>query len=197
MTLLYFLVFVFLFFFNIQTVTSFHSGHTFLHSKSTVSSIHESTRIYNLPTLSFKNDSNEIRIKKSRVTGSTPIHNLIAIDTLEDLSAILDQSDVVVVRFYSPWCKACASIAPSYHRLARRNPSALFLNVSVGAKDSNLHEILNIKAVPYGHIYHKGSLVGEMKQTKNNWNVFETAVKHMIQGYCNMDDVQSPRSVQL
>lgn len=187
-----------LFFFNTQMAASFNSGRTFFHTRSTLSSTSESPRIYHLPTFSFKNnDDNEIKIKKSRVTRSTPIPNLIAVDTLEEFIAILDQpnkSDVVAVRFYAPWCKACASIAPSYHRLARRNPNAIFINVSVGAKDSTLHELLNVKAVPYGHIYHKGKLVGEMKQTKSEWKVFETAVKHMVQGYCNVDDVEFGRS---
>ena len=111
MTLFPFILFLFMFIFNIQMVTSFHLGCTFFHTKSTISSIYKSPRIYNLATrtLSFKNnDDNEIRIKKSRVTASTPIHNLIAIDTLEELNDMLNQpneSDVVVVRFYSPWCK--------------------------------------------------------------------------------------------
>lgn len=49
----------------------------------------------------------EPSVKKSRVVKSTPLLNLLSIDTFEDFTSTLKQhhSDIIVVRFHSPWCK--------------------------------------------------------------------------------------------
>lgn len=130
--------------------------------------------------------------KKTRVVNSTPIQNLVPIDTLEEYNLAMSQheTDIVVIRFYSTWCKSCASVAPSYRRLARRNPKATFLDVAVSSKNTDLHEGLNIPYVPYGHIYHSNQIVEEMKISKIDWNIFERKVKNMMQGYCALDDIE-------
>lgn len=69
--------------------------------------------------------------------------------------------------------------------------------MSINSKNSDLLERLNVASVPFGHIYYSGNLVGEMKITKNNWNVFETAVKHIVQGYCNLDELEVVKSLPL
>jgi hypothetical protein len=58
--------------------------------------------------------------------------------------------------------------------------------------DSNpdLHKDLNIATVPFGHIYTQSKLVGEMRLTKKNWKLFETGVKHIVDGYCKLDDLR-------
>lgn len=105
--------------FNIQIAVSFHHslGQTFFRTKSSSfsNSKNESPRIrinLHMSTLSHKNnDAHEVitKTKLSRVTKSTPIKNLISADTrtLEEIISILSehQSDMIVVRFYAPWCK--------------------------------------------------------------------------------------------
>ncbi len=53
----------------------------------------------------------EAMTKKSRVLKSTPIKNLIHVETLEEFVNIMkDRSaTVVVARFYAPWCKVSSS----------------------------------------------------------------------------------------
>jgi len=169
------------------------STSTTLHLQS-IPSTHSST------VLSYKNtdddDDNSVKEvvikKKRRVVSSTPIKNLFAVDTIEDYAEFMEQhkTDLVVIRFFAPWCKACASIAPSYNRLARRHPEAFFLDIACTAKNTHLYEGLNVPYVPYGHIYNSDDLIDEMKMSKSNWKVFEAAVLDMIRGYCNLDDYE-------
>lgn len=47
------------------------------------------------------------KMKKKRVVSSTPIHNLVSVDTIEEYKEFMDEhkTDLVVIRFYAPWCK--------------------------------------------------------------------------------------------
>ena len=49
--------------------------------------------------------------KKSRVVKSTPIKNLIHVSTLEEFVNVMEHesTNVVVARFYAPWCKVSSS----------------------------------------------------------------------------------------
>ncbi len=61
-----------------------------------------------LSTLNFKTEDKDENItKKSRVLKSTPIKNLVSIETMDDFRSIINErkSDVLVARFFSPWCK--------------------------------------------------------------------------------------------
>ena len=78
------------------------------------------------------------------------------------------------------YMKACASIAPSYYRLARRNPKATFLDIAITSKNPDLFKELNVPFVPYGRIFHREKLVNEMKISKNDWDLFESSVKDLI-----------------
>lgn len=133
-----------------------------------------------------------IPAKKRRVVRSTPIKNLISLDTPEEFNTLMKkhENDIVVIRFFAPWCKSCASIAPSFHRLARRNPKAIFLDIAATPQNSDFIQSLNVPYVPYGHIYGSSSnaLVHEMKISKSDWKVFERKVKNMLQGSCDLND---------
>jgi thiol-disulfide isomerase/thioredoxin len=115
-----------------------------------------------------------------RVLKSTPIKNVIQIESLNEfesyMESIQNQQLLVVVRFYATWCKTCRKTEPFFFRFARRNPNITFLNIPFTQTNSNLHQALNVSSVPFGHIYHSTQLVEEMKM--NNWSMFEETVKH-------------------
>lgn len=196
------IILLFVFYFNIQLVSSFQIGHRSKYHTIRLSSSPPSSplskpsqRIHHL-SLSFKvNDDDDVKAvipKKKRVVSSTPIKNLIPVNTLEEYLSLMNEhkEDVVVIRFYAPWCKSCAAIAPSFHRLARRNPNTIFVDIAATAKNSDLHESLNVPYVPYGHIYGSDQLVDEMKISKNDWKKFERKVKNMVRGFCDLEDIQ-------
>mmetsp|Transcript_3572 Transcript_3572/g.4140 ORF Transcript_3572/g.4140 Transcript_3572/m.4140 type:complete len:318 (+) Transcript_3572:152-1105(+) len=69
-------------------------------------------------------------------------------------SSKTQQERVVIVRFFSHWCKSCAAIAPKYNRLARLYPNNVFIDIPVTRENIDLQKALGIKAVPFGHIYY-------------------------------------------
>lgn len=91
----------------LSSVYSFQVGKEFpyqLHS----SPYHNSLYPKPFSPLYFKSkDENEFLTKKSRVIRSTPVKNLVTIDSIEEFYSSLrnNKSHVKVVRFYAPWCK--------------------------------------------------------------------------------------------
>merc|ERR1711976_197054 len=121
-------------------------------------------------------------VSKSRIIRSTPIQNVVTIETMDDFRDHIHahQDKVVVVRFSASWCKMCKRTEPSFNRFARRNPNISFVNIPYNQRNSKLHESLNVSSVPYGHIYHSAKLVDEMSLSSKNWSSFEHSVNNLI-----------------
>jgi thiol-disulfide isomerase/thioredoxin len=146
-------------------------------------------------TTDDEEDGNDDKIKEiverkkrllspSRVIRSTPIKNIVSIETLDDFIDYMhnnrDEHQVVVVRFFASWCKTCKRTEPSFYRLVRRNPNIKFVNIPFTQHNSDLHETLNVSAVPYAHIYQSAKLIDEMKlNTTKHWSGFEQSVKKL------------------
>lgn len=103
-------------FINAIVVVSFHTGNPTTNTHTTKYTTLSKERYMYLrsqsfsTSLSYKNNKDEdhrIITKKSRVISSTPIKNLITVETLEQFLSILNETkaDVTVVRFFAPWCK--------------------------------------------------------------------------------------------
>lgn len=120
---------------------------------------------------------------------------------------------VVIVRFFSHWCKSCQAIAPKYNRLARLYPKNLFIDIPVTKDNVDLQKALGIKAVPFGHIYYpklggglsrpnekngEGDsnsatrgydsfhLMEELKMGKMYWSDFEDIFHNYMRGNCSV-----------
>jgi thiol-disulfide isomerase/thioredoxin len=116
--------------------------------------------------------------------------NLLKVKTLEDFKRVVgNQKDqIVVVRWYAPWCKACKAIAPSYYRLATKFPNTLFVDIPVTPENANLHQGLGVPSLPYGHIYHPtGKLVEELKISRKYFPHFARTLMTYIEGRCKVD----------
>jgi thiol-disulfide isomerase/thioredoxin len=113
--------------------------------------------------------------------------NLMRLKTLEDFKKVVGgkKDQIVVVRWYAPWCKACKAIAPSFYRLAATFPDAIFVDVPVTPENANLHQGLGVPSLPYGHIYHPtGKLVEEVKISKKYFPDFAKVLKTYIDNEC-------------
>eukprot|EP00545_Synedropsis_sp_CCMP1620_P010131 CAMPEP_0119007998 /NCGR_PEP_ID=MMETSP1176-20130426/3387_1 /TAXON_ID=265551 /ORGANISM="Synedropsis recta cf, Strain CCMP1620" /LENGTH=181 /DNA_ID=CAMNT_0006960245 /DNA_START=411 /DNA_END=956 /DNA_ORIENTATION=+ len=122
------------------------------------------------------------------------MHPLITeVSTLEDYKAeVVDcEEQIVVVKFYSTWCRSCKAMAPLYKKLANSlsdNPNIKFVQVPVTQHNTLLHQGLGIPSVPFGHIYHKqGGLVEELKIKKQDFGDFKDVLQSYVDGSCNTD----------
>jgi thiol-disulfide isomerase/thioredoxin len=138
-------------------------------------------------------------ISSSRVVSSVKkqSNNIHMVITLDDFREKLKENEdrLLVVRFYSHFCKSCQAITPRFNRLARRNPKVSFLDIPITKDNKDLAEANGVIAVPYAHIYAPNmGLVDEMRIGKMYWDDFEDSFYSYINGYCNTyDGYENPR----
>jgi len=133
----------------------------------------------------------ETKIKqRTKPKGVSPF-NFQIIDTLDDYKKVVggNNKDIIVVRFYASWCKACKAIAPSYHRLALTYPHVTFVDVPATSSNANLHQGLGVPSLPYGHIYYPSSgLVEELKMSRKHFPHFVQKLETYIDGQCSIEE---------
>lgn len=136
----------------------------------------------------------------TRITTTTPTVEEIpttddrmipqAMSTEEYRAQVSEEHDrLVVVRFHSPFCKACKAIKPRYNRFLSKYPSVKFVDVPVTSDNAEIHESLGIESLPHGVIYHPGQ--GLVESSKMNTNViryFEKMIKSYVQESCPLPD---------
>lgn len=163
----------------------------------------------------LKTGVNETRVKT--VTTLEAFYKFFEKDNT-DADAVQDDQ-IIIVRFFSHWCKSCQAIAPKYKRLARLNKNVLFLDIPITKENTDMQKELKICAVPYAHIYYPlgstngkshdsshetntniskvgYSLVEELKMGKMYWSDFEDIFKTYTTGLCQISsmDYSDPHS---
>lgn len=118
---------------------------------------------------------------------------IVEVDNLVDYKKeVVDcKEEIVVVKFYSTWCRSCKAMAPLYKKMAKEltagNKSIKFVQVPVKPENAVLHQGLGVPSVPFGHIYHKGAgLVEELSLNKKEFRVFKDALKSYVDGDCEL-----------
>merc|ERR1712157_244021 len=131
-------------------------------------------------------------LARKRTKSGTKPENIHTAYNLADFKALVgeEREQIVVVRFYATWCKACKAIGPSFYRLAKQYEDKIkFVEVPVTDQNAELHQGLGIPSLPFGHIYHPvAGLVEERRISKRNFREFEEVLQWYDQGYCNMDE---------
>jgi thiol-disulfide isomerase/thioredoxin len=111
-----------------------------------------------------------------------------------------EDTKIVVVRFYAPWCRACRAIQAPFRRLPKQFPPSQvkFVEVPVTKDNAYLHRGLGVPSLPYGHIYHPtAGLVEELKISKNHFANFKSILGDYVNGQCQIqynDDGTTNRS---
>jgi len=126
----------------------------------------------------------------SRAVGKTPT-NIYTATSLQGYNDLVEKfkGNIIVTRFHAKWCKSCLATQPLFHRLAKKNPGMIFIEVPVQTENSDLHQSLNVSSVPFSRIYYpSGDLVEEMKLSKKRWPAYEKIIGTYAQGFCVVED---------
>jgi thiol-disulfide isomerase/thioredoxin len=96
-----------------------------------------------------------------------------------------EPEQLVCVRFYAPWCRACRAVEPSFRRLPRDYPGVKFVEVPLTKENAYLHKGLGVPSLPFVHLYHPDvGLVEERKINKNVFGEFKNVLKTYVEGDC-------------
>ena len=112
------------------------------------------------------------------------------VETIEEYKTeVADVDDqIVVVRFYSPFCKTCKAAEKYFHKLCRDNPDIKFVELPTTRHNKYLHEGLGVPSFPYGHIYHPDAgLVEELKINKKVFGDFERVLQYYVGKFLQSD----------
>lgn len=110
--------------------------------------------------------------------------------TIQEYKAVVadEKEQMVCVRFYAPWCKACKAVQQPFRKLCRENPSVKFVEVPLTKENAFLHEGLGIPSLPYGHIYHpEAGLVEEHKIKKKEFPAFAQVLGTYVREGCEVE----------
>jgi thiol-disulfide isomerase/thioredoxin len=123
------------------------------------------------------------------------------VNTIEDYKRVVvdEQNQIVVVRFFAPWCKSCKAAQPLFKKMvSHHSPSVKFVEVPLTKETAYIHEGLGVPSVPFGHIYHpEVGLVEEKKINKKVFKEFREALDSYVRGSCDipMEEDQEDESV--
>lgn len=122
-----------------------------------------------------------------------PASTIVEVDNLIDYKKeVVDcEEEIVVVKFYSTWCRSCKAMAPLYKKLSQELTTTIasikFVQVPVSAENAVLHKGLGVPSVPFGHIYHKGAgLVEEQSLNKKEFRAFKDTLQSYVDGNCEV-----------
>lgn len=114
-----------------------------------------------------------------------------SVETLDDFeSEVLGEKErIVVVRFHAPWCKTCKAIKIAYARLAASNPEIKFVDVALTNKNPELRSSMDVKAVPFGHVYHpQAGLVETNPLDRRHFTSFKRVLASYREGECEVPE---------
>lgn len=96
---------------------------------------------------------------------------------------------LVVVWFYSPWCRSCKGVSKGFQALSREyHKDVKFVQVPVLSENATLHQGLGVKSVPFVHVYHPTEgLVEEQKLTRKFLLGFHRLLKDYISEECSLE----------
>lgn len=142
-----------------------------------------------IPAPPPKKKSRVTRVVRSTSAGAT--NQVRTVVTLEELQECRNECDakgsLMIVRFFSHWCKSCKAVEPMYKRLARQNPEVTFVDIPITRDNEQVRDALNVVAVPFGHIYHPtAGLMEELNMGRRFWSEFQDIFHRYTKGSCEV-----------
>jgi thiol-disulfide isomerase/thioredoxin len=125
------------------------------------------------------------RLKLRRRSSAPP--SITEVTEIQDYKDVVveEHNQLVCVRFYAPWCRACKAIQASFRRLPKKYPNVKFVEVPLTQENAYLHKGLGIPSLPFAHVYHpEAGLLEERKLNKNVFADFEKVLKTYVDGEC-------------
>jgi thiol-disulfide isomerase/thioredoxin len=125
---------------------------------------------------------------KSRLMTTTSPSILQVTDIQQYKDEVCDvQDQMVCVRFYAPWCRACRAIEAPFRRLNRDFPNVKFVEVPLTKENAYLHQGLGVPSLPFAHLYDPSvGLVEERSLNKKVFGAFKTSLKCYAEGVCEV-----------
>jgi len=108
-------------------------------------------------------------------TDSTP-SNPVQVEGRDELDALVDQHDVVLVDFYADWCGPCKMVEPIVERLAAET-EAVVGKVDVDVEQS-LAASVGVRGVPMMLVFADGEQVEELVGARP-----EQQLRSLVEGY--------------
>lgn len=129
-----------------------------------------------------------LKRRLARKTEEKPM--VMEVKSLEDYKAVVadEREQMVAVRFYAPWCRACRAVQNRFMKLATQHPGVKFVEVPLTESNAFLHEGLGIPSLPFAHIYHPDAgLVDERSINKKIFSEFKEVLQTYVDGECPID----------
>lgn len=119
-----------------------------------------------------------------------PKRNVHLVDTLQDYkNVVVDEAhQLVVVRFFAPWCKSCRASEPHFMKLVNNfSQNVKFVEVPMTKETAFMFEGLGVPTVPFAHIYHPDAgLVEEMRASKKFSSELQRKIDSYVTGSCDI-----------
>eukprot|EP01023_Acetabularia_acetabulum_P013162 TRINITY_DN16295_c0_g1_i4.p2 TRINITY_DN16295_c0_g1~~TRINITY_DN16295_c0_g1_i4.p2 ORF type:complete len:207 (-),score=14.90 TRINITY_DN16295_c0_g1_i4:45-665(-) len=87
------------------------------------------------------------------------VPNIVVANSPAEFSEVLrfwqQQGQLVVVKFFAPFCNGCRTMSPKIKQLAQQNPDVVFIKFNAGDESMRQHaEDFGVSKLPFFHIYH-------------------------------------------
>ena len=141
------------------------------------------------------NGSKNIKTQNSISTRHVQSAFIQEVRTLKDYKRVVidenQEGQLVVVWFYSPWCRSCKGVSKGFQALSREyHKDVKFVQVPVMSDNATLHQGLGVKSVPFVHVYHPTEgLVEERRLTRKFLPGFNKLLKDYRRGECSLEQL--------
>lgn len=143
------------------------------------------------------NPPGKIRSQNSISRQQGPTNTIQEVRTLKEYKrVVIDEAredQLVVVWFYSPWCRSCKGVSKGVQALSREyQRDVKFVQVPVLSENAILHQGLGVKSVPFAHVYHPTlGLMEERKLTRKHLPGFHKLLQDYRMGECSLEQRHS------
>lgn len=120
-----------------------------------------------------------------------PKRNVQLVENLMDYKKVVvdEPEKLVVVRFFATWCRSCKASENHFLKLVSKfSRDVKFVEVPLTKETAYMLEGLDVKTVPFAHIYHpEAGLVEEMRASKRYSSELQKKVLSYVVGSCDLD----------